>query len=843
MEILPFCSSSSPFYEEPTSWRPDLDLDLPVPDEWLVDEGLHWRALFPIVEPPRTHGWKIHLSSTLEHYPDVLEAAFRVCLDTRTAFKYVSRWEEVRGALSKNAHRSSAGKLVTIYPRDDDVLNDIAERLDSVLSGLPSPYVLGDVRFRSGPVYFRHGGFLPLMIPDADGGVLARPNDSGALVPDVRSPVFRRPCGPHPVVVEEAISALAIADDLGPLGEYTALEPFQFSNAGGIYLATGVGGRKSVLKEARPHAGLDASGLLAQSCLSQEHSNLSRLEASGIVPKVLGYFQASGHNFLEMQYVEGVSFLERTSRTCPGLNPMAGNHERQIYAAETMKLLQQLVAHVTYMHNEGLVAGDLHPGNILVTPRNEVVLIDLEDGRAPDSRAQGPFNALGYAPPDDFTAAESDWFALSRVVMSAFDPAFAREILAPDVWLQAKQRVADQYGPALETFLTQIESRFRDSDGVRLLRPQTPLKLARVVDETTDRELAREMARSLAHLPHERCLGDPLDASTLRRFSYINGTAGRAAALHRSQLPVPADMVSDLASAYLTPHAEVGLFDGLAGIAATLSELGEHDAAHITGRAIQCSAGRVRSDGFSRGLAGIAVQQLDYDIDFAAGLARRATRRSQTAPGQDALGRTPGLLHGWAGLALAQALVGKAADDKFLLDAAVQSLAKDRRRRRDSHPGVAGLGEADGRRSFPYLENGSAGYLVAYSVLRQHGLDTGPAGADDGVAAFVAALTSDVYAFDGLLRGRAGILAGLLSVSPWFDVADAIQKHTTYVRQGLLRWNGGTFSASDQLLRLSTDIGTGSAGVLLMFLSVEAKTHLWLPGAINGRVRLHEERR
>lgn len=840
---MPFCSSSSPFYEEPTSWRPDLDLDIPVPAEWLVDEGLHWRSLFPVAEPPRTHGWKIHLSSTLERYPDVLEAACRVCFDTRTAFKYVSRWEEVRGALSKNAHRSSAGKLVTIYPRDDLVLSDIAERLDSVLSGLPSPYVLGDVRFRSGPVYFRHGGFLPLMIPDADGGVLACPNDSGALVPDIRSPVFRRPSGPHPVVVEEAISALAIAEDLGPLVEYTALEPLQFSNAGGIYLATGVGGRKSILKEARPQAGLDASGLLAQSRLSQEHSNLSRLEASGIVPKVLGYFQVSGHDFLEMQFVEGISFLERTSRTCPGLNPMSGNDERQSYAAETLKLLRQLVAHVTYMHNEGLVAGDLHPGNILVTPRNEVVLIDLEDGRAPESRAPGPFNALGYAPPEGFTAAESDWFALSRVAISAFDPAFAREILAPGVWSQAKQRVTSQYGPDLETFLTQIESRFRDSEGARLLRPEKPLELACVLDETPDREIAREMARSLANLSHERCLGDPLDTSTLRRYSYINGTAGRAAALHRSQLPIPADMVSDLASAYLTPHAEIGLFDGLAGIAATLSELGEREAARMTCKAIQRSAGRVRSDDFSRGLAGIAVQQLDHDIDFAVGLARRATRRSQTGRGQDALGRTPGLLRGWAGLALAQALVGKAADDDFLLDAAVQSLAMDRRRRQDSHPGVAGLGEGDGRRTFPYLENGSAGYLVAYSVLRRQGLDTGLAGVDDGVAAFVAALTSDVYAFDGLLRGRAGILAGLLSVSPWFEVADAIQKQTMYLRQGLLRWNGGIFSASDQLLRLSTDIGTGSAGVLLMFLSVEEQTHLWLPGSINGRVRFPEERR
>ena len=843
MEILPFCSPNSPFYAEPTAYRPDRDLDVPLPVDWLVDEGTHWRSLFPIGLPPRTHGWKIHLSSTIQGYPSVLGAAVRICVDSRTPFKYVSRWDEVRGALSKNAQRSSAGKLVVIYPPDDRLLNHIAEGLDAALNGFSSPYVLGDVRFRSGPVYFRYGGFMPLVIPDADGGILAHPDESSTLVPDVRSPVFRQPVGRHPPVVEEAVSALAVADGLGPLNRYASIEPIQFSNAGGVYLATSHDGLKSILKEARPHAGLDASGLLAPSRLRQEHTNLLRLQNSGIVPGVLDFFQVSGHDFLEMQYVEGVSLLERTSRLCPGLDPTGSADARISYAVETLHLLRQLVDCVEHLHSMGVVFGDLHPGNVIVTSGNDVVLIDLEDGRAPGSRTLGLFNAIGYAPPAGFTAAESDWFSLSRVAMSAFEPAFAREILSPDVWPQLIERVADLYGPDVEAFISELESRFRDHSAVRLLRPESPPNLAQIDATTTDRTIARVMARSLASLSREHCLGDPLDTSTLRRFSYVNGTAGLATALHRSQVGVPADMVSGLTTAYLTSGAELGLFDGLAGIAATLSELGQHEAADLTCKTVQRAAGRVRSVGLARGLAGIAVQQIDYDLDFAVYTAHRATRRSHTDLAQDSLGRAPGLWRGSAGLAFAQALVGKAAEDAYLMDSALESLAMDRRRRRDSRPGVAGLGECDGRRTFPYLENGSAGYLIAYSALRLHDLIDGSSAYEDDVEAFMTACTSDLYAFDGLLRGRAGILAGLQSVSPWFDVATSMREQASHLRRSLVSWNGGTFSVGDQLLRLSTDVGTGSAGVLLMLLSLDEGTPLWLPGLINSRVRPRYEGR
>jgi len=837
VEILPFCSPASAFYMEPTFWRPDPDLDVQVPTDWLVDEGLHWRGLFPISMPPRTHGWKIHVSSTIDDYAAIVAVVSRICFDSGAAFKYVSRWDEVRGSLSKNAHRSSSGKLVTVYPSGDDALDLLAGKLDRALGGLSSPYILGDVRYRSGPVYFRYGGFMPLLLADADEQLLAYPDSAGQLIQDVRSPVFRRPHGPCPEVVEQAISDLALASEMGPLREYSELVPIQFSNAGGVYLATKSDGCKSVLKEARPHAGLDAAGHLAQTRLRREYDNLMRLRGTGIVPGVLDYFLVAGHEFLEIEHVEGMSLLERTSRFCPGLDPTTDSSRRAEYAAQTLEVLEQIKRQVSRSHAEDVVVGDLHPGNIIVTPGGDVVLIDLEDGRSLESRKPGPFHALGYAPPKGFTAAEADWFALSRVAMSVFEPAFAREILAPRIWADLKSQVMDRYGSQVIDFITALEGDFPTCDGSRLLRPEIPPEPARISPATSNRSIVRRMAFSLRDTSREQRMGDPLLGSGLGRLAYGSGLAGLATALHRADVSTPRQWIAELSSALYLPGVELGLFTGLSGISATLAELGHDDDARKANAVIRRSVGKVRSDGFARGLAGIAVQQLDDDVDFAVDLARRATMRSRSEQGKANLERNPGLFRGAAGLAFAQVLVGAAADDSFLLEAAPVTLALEASHRRDSHRGVAGLGESGGRRTFPYLENGAAGFLVAYAALRNHGIIQEVSVWEDAVGAFTQACTAESYAFDGLNRGRAGVLAGLVSVSPWLDVNHSISEQRASLIRSLMSSNGMTFSVGDQLLRLSVDVGTGSAGVLLMLLSVDEGVPLWLPGSISGRVR------
>ncbi|NMO53403.1 hypothetical protein HH310_19705 [Actinoplanes sp. TBRC 11911] len=109
-----------------------------------------------------------------------------------------------------------------------------------------------------------------------DEAVPAIEDVGGELVPDHRGPVFAVP----PWVEIPAILRphLAARRSGGPVDfPYRVDEALQVSNGGGIYLARNAAGEKVVLREARPHAGLDCHRADAVARLRREHAVLTRL--------------------------------------------------------------------------------------------------------------------------------------------------------------------------------------------------------------------------------------------------------------------------------------------------------------------------------------------------------------------------------------------------------------------------------------------------------------------------------------------------------------------------------------------------------------------------------------
>ncbi|MDR0626556.1 MAG: hypothetical protein LBG11_04725, partial [Bifidobacteriaceae bacterium] len=75
------------------------------------------------------------------------------------SFKYLPSLDALFNQNRKYAPRSSSGKFVTIYPADDDEFIDLLYELDRRLGDADGPYILSDVQFGHGPVYFRYGAF------------------------------------------------------------------------------------------------------------------------------------------------------------------------------------------------------------------------------------------------------------------------------------------------------------------------------------------------------------------------------------------------------------------------------------------------------------------------------------------------------------------------------------------------------------------------------------------------------------------------------------------------------------------------------------------------------------
>lgn len=111
------------------------------------------------------------------------------------------------------------------------------------------------------------------------------PDQSGILVADKRVPHFIQPAEgiSQPKCVEISLNEYMknIPTDL----DNYEIKAVHFSNSGGVYHATNKKNEITLLKEARPYAGLDARQRDAVERLSIEWRMLNLLKDTGIAPK------------------------------------------------------------------------------------------------------------------------------------------------------------------------------------------------------------------------------------------------------------------------------------------------------------------------------------------------------------------------------------------------------------------------------------------------------------------------------------------------------------------------------------------------------------------------------
>lgn len=91
-------------------------------------------------------------------------------------------------AVSPSTDVSFAGKFITVYPSSDEEFAFALDELNGLLAGGEGPYILSDKRWRSGPVYFRYGAFVP---PSDDAPFVSTLIDpEGNEVEDPRRPTY-----------------------------------------------------------------------------------------------------------------------------------------------------------------------------------------------------------------------------------------------------------------------------------------------------------------------------------------------------------------------------------------------------------------------------------------------------------------------------------------------------------------------------------------------------------------------------------------------------------------------------------------------------------------------------
>ncbi|MFC3384270.1 class III lanthionine synthetase LanKC [Couchioplanes azureus] len=828
-----FCVVDPLFYDSLSTRRPVAGLFAAarraVPPGWRREALDDWLVYAPTDGSLPDQGWKIHVSACLHNADRVLDVVFGYCVAHAVAFKFVHGPAALLLRNAKYARRGTSGKFVTVYPRDEAELELVCKELGDLLRGEPGPYVLSDLRLGSGPLHVRYGGFAARYCV-VDGVVEpAIADPSGRLVPDRRDPVFRMPGWvslPAFLAPDLAARNATTTADL----PYRIDRVIHFSNGGGLYAATDTrSGDRVVLKEARPHAGLDATGADAVWRLDQEHAALQRL-AGLAVPRVHDRFRLGEHEFLALEYIDGTPLNKLLVERYPLVDPTADPQRYRAYAAWATDIHRQVERTVEAIHERGLVYGDLHLFNVLVrtgTPEGDTIaLVDFEVAGPVDGYRRPGLRNQGFAAPREVGGRDVDRYALACLKLALFLPLTAMLRLAPGKAHHFAEVIRERFGVPedyLADAVATIASASSASSG-SVTRPrggwrQFPSGTAGW--PVLRGQLAEAIVGSATPQRDDRLFPGDVEQFRSGGLNLAYGAAGVLYSLHLTGAGRHPGFEDWLVRRAVDPPAgaRLGFYDGLHGVAYALHRLGRRqEALDIVDRCLRERWDELGSDLMS-GLAGIGLN-LAYlaDATGEAALdagARRATdllserlRGAGDTPATSGVRLRPaGLTHGWTGPALLFLRMYERTGDGTLLDRAATAIHRDLDRCVVRDDGALEVDE--GWRTMPYLARGSVGIGTVADQVLAHRDDDRLAGAS---AAIGLAARSPFYAQSGLFAGRAGIIRYLAGRD---RDGEPVRAQIRDLAWHAVPFRGGLAFPGEQLLRLSMDLATGSAGVLL----------------------------
>ncbi|MFB4424069.1 class III lanthionine synthetase LanKC [Streptomyces sp. QL37] len=889
---LTFCRPGEVFYDVQALGGAEDDFPaarVPLPEGWTRGANEDWVIFRPPGAELPEQGWKIHVTATPENAERISRLVRDYCLEHGVYFKFLRSAAVLVRRSGKYGDRGSSGKFVTLYSLDEEMLTRLLDDLDDLLTGETGPYILSDLRWRSGPLYVRYGGFVAHLVRGPSGELVHCIKDpSGNWVPDVRGPGFRPPAWVTlPDRLQEALEArnsAALTDF-----PYRPVKALHFSNGGGVYLATDTRTDATVLlKEARPLAGLDAAGSDAVARLRNEYWAIRRLAGLDCMPAHAEFRKGHEHYYLVREYVEGKALGQEMQERNPLLAAEPATPEDYAaYARWALDTLDRVEHGVRDLHARGVVFGDLHPNNVLLRPDGGVVFIDLEASSEVVAAAPQAMAAPGYQAPAGYTGVDVDRYAMGCLRLGVFLPLTQVLPWSSEKAEQFLSLIADVF-PVPEDFAERVRDDLAPPAGhapqgdaaaasvtggaeARAVvsgtaeapvspRPAADPATADAFGDTSSWPVAGPDAEGWPELRQRLADGilaaaspersDRLYPGDIEQFhgsgggaNLAFGAAGVVWALSQAGVEVPADHVDWLVRAGERVE-DPGFYDGLCGIAFALDSLGlRRPAAELLERAAArwTASDADLDDSLFRGRAGIGLTLLHFaekygepdGIERAVRLANRITGFAQGGR------RRHGLLHGGSGQALFLCRLFAHTDEPKYLDQAVEALRTDLAESGWAADPTARTPHAAW--SVPVI-NGGAGLALVVDAVLAHREDPELALARTTLGERLAA---PFFSHSGVFTGRAGAMlaqhrlgtadvSGAPSASA-ADVPSALPSHLAALGLHAAPHAGAPAFLGDQCLRLSTDFATGTAGVLLTVETVLTGKDTGLP-FLTGRV-------
>lgn len=811
-------------------------------------------------------GFKIHVSATPQTALRVLELVVPVCVEAGLNFKIAGDPYLLELITSKSYARGYSGKFMTIYPSSDEEFASVIEAIYQRTAGadVAGPYILSDSRYKDSSIlYYRYGGFLPHDRLRCDGSrtsLLSSP--TGEEVPDERIPEFRLPSWvANPFKPTSGLSASEDGDVLLK-GCYRVDGVFSFSNAGGVYFGRSMPSEQAiVIKEARPYTNNWRIGEMswdAVDLLKRESQILEMLRGVDCVPAPIDLFSEWEHTFLVQQRVNGNTLNTYWSRQDFVLAP----HIRRPGVVEGfLKVFRQIAVRLLDMveaiHKRGVIIGDISPQNILIAPTTlDMWIIDFEWATVAGDSKELQEHSVQWATPGftnprrklrGYLLPEDDYYSVAMTLYNSVVPAnnlfkihpgakelFLRRFIdlgVPETVAEILQSLeAGQVSVARE-MLSEL-----DSPRSSVLKNGSRESTLHMPSQEDLRSGIEEMAEyTLQAANYER--RDRLWPADFRIFSshplnVAYGACGTALFLRQATGAI-SESVSDWIQSCLPSVEECppGLYLGLAGIAYTLDRLGDRQNAEKVMAATYESPILFDEPGMFLGASGWGWASLYFYAKTRSPLyIERAVRAgewllgSAESKGDGCCWRngSEGRIHygygyGSSGVGLFLLNLARFTGRTEFESAAIRALEHDLSTADMTKSGKQWKRFENDVMHYPYWIHGNAG--IGSTVIR-FAAATGSA-RYERIAREIAESTFLKYTYNaGLFEGLTGIGEFMLDMylytreRSYLDKAFDIAETLLWFR--MERPSGAAYPGR-WLRKVSTDYGTGSAGIGLFF--------------------------
>ncbi|MBH1493958.1 protein kinase/lanthionine synthetase C family protein [Stenotrophomonas maltophilia] len=425
---LTYMISDGRIYETLERRTPDDDLyDLVQsewPDGWDVVRGSFWTQVLPPTNGAVSYGWKIHVSTMFQDCGAILQKCLPAIVAEGVGFKFLSDRFIVSLSLNKNWPRTQVGKFITIYPQSVEQCRRLAEELAVLTEGYSGPFILTDAPVgKSKSVYVRFGAHVSDSRMNRYG--LREPgffHEDGTWRKDQRRALQHALHSDWKESVPDDGNEVSSNDPV-VIGEHFSIsKAIKYHGEGGVYhgVDTRTGMQVVVREQRRGLTGMPGrEGISTGYTIIKEALLLQQAQSSGSTPCYVAHFEEDEHWFLVQERIVGADTLWGYA-----MNIYFDSEDLRgdVLLHRLRSIFLRIADGIMAVHRCGVVLRDITKTNVLVTPDGEVKFIDLEFAHAVDENSPWVLGwTRGYGSPqqrdDRPPTVQDDYYAFGALIL------------------------------------------------------------------------------------------------------------------------------------------------------------------------------------------------------------------------------------------------------------------------------------------------------------------------------------------------------------------------------------------------------------------------------------------